>query len=317
MDYNITELEQNQRFDRFIRKFFKDNNEIRLWEIYKMIRKWIIKINNKKQKDNYRLQKDDIVNLPDNMIKRNEKEENLSKFPFEKIKEMIIYEDENYIFFNKPAWITVHEWNKHMEDLTMNSFLQKYVKETWIKNSTTFSPAFCFRLDKDTSWILIAWKNYNSLKYLNELIRKHQTEKIYLAIVVWNGKNIDIEFPLEKIFDKKFGKAKVVVSENWDYAKTLIKKLKTKKDPYLGNISLIQAQILTWKMHQIRVHLSKKKLPIIWDLMYGNAIINRLASKNYNIKRQLLHSFKYSFEYKWKIYNIKAPIPEDFNKLFE
>lgn len=317
MEYKITELEENQRFDRFLRKFFKENTDIKLWEIYKMIRKWVIKVNNKKAKDNYRLNKDDIVNIPDNIIKKDTKEEKISKFPLEKIKKIILFEDENYIFFNKPAWITVHEWNKHMDDITMNNLLNKYVKATWINTSSTFSPAFCFRLDKDTSWILIAWKNYNSLKYLNELIKKHKTDKIYLAIVKWQAKNMEIELPLEKIFDKKFWKAKVVVSENGQYAKTFIKKLKIKKDKYLGFISLVQAQLLTWRMHQIRVHLSEKKIPIIWDLMYWDPTINRLANKHYKITRQLLHSWKYSFEYKWKIYNVKAPIPKDFTKLFE
>lgn len=317
MDFNVTELEENQRFDRFLRKLLKENTDIKLWEIYKMIRKWIIKVNNKKRKDNYRLNKDDIVNLPDNIIKKDTKDNKISKFPLDKIKDMILFEDDNYIFFNKPSWVTIHEWNKHMKDLTMNSFLEKYVKETWINTSSTFSPAFCFRLDKDTSGILIAWKNYDSLKYLNNLIKEHKTKKIYLAVVSWNGKDMEIELPLEKIYDKKFWKAKVIVSNNWQYAKTFIKALETTEDKKLWNISLVQAQLLTWRMHQIRVHLSEKKLPIIWDLMYAEPIINRLAKKYYQITRQLLHSWKYSFEYKWKIYNVKASIPEDFTKLFK
>jgi len=317
MDFKITELEKDQRFDRFLRKYLKNNTEIKLWEIYKMIRKWIIKVNNKKNKDDYRLKEDDIINLPESIIINEAKDDKLSKFPLEKIKEMILYEDQNYIFFNKPVWITIHWWNKHMGDLTMNSFLEKYIEETWIKQSSTFSPAFCFRLDKDTSWILIAWKNYDSLKHLNNLIKEHKTDKIYIAVVEWKAKNMAIELPLEKIFDKENGRSKVIVSENWNYAKTFIKMLETKKDKYLGHISLVQAKLLTWRMHQIRVHLSENKLPIIWDFMYGIKIVNKLALKHYNITRQLLHSWKYSFEYKWKKYSIKASIPEDFTKLFK
>jgi 23S rRNA pseudouridine955/2504/2580 synthase len=90
----------------------------------------------------------------------------------------------------------MHEGNKHMNDLTMNQFLEKYVKETWIQTSHTFKPAFCFRLDKDTSWILIAGKNYDALRHLNELIRKHIPEKYYLAITKWVVKNKHIIQPL-------------------------------------------------------------------------------------------------------------------------
>jgi 23S rRNA pseudouridine955/2504/2580 synthase len=210
----------------------------------------------------------------------------------------------------------MHEGNKHMDDLTMNQFLEKYVKETWIQTSHTFKPAFCFRLDKDTSWIVIAGKNYEALRHLNELIRQHIPEKHYLAITKWVVKNKHIIQPLEKIFDKKFWKSKVIVSEDGQHAESIVKKLQSKEDEYLWKISLAQIQLLTGRMHQIRVHLAHNKWPIIWDLMYWDPVINRLAKKYYQITRQLLHSRKYKFEYKWKKYDITAPIPEDFNRLF-
>jgi len=258
----------------------------------------------------------DIVYIPDWILAELDQTKSwkLAKFPLDKIKDMIIYEDENYIFFNKPAWVIIHEWNNHMDDLTMNSFLEKYVKETWINTSSTFKPSFCFRLDKDTSGVLIAGKTYDALKYLNELIRLHKTDKIYLAVAKWIVKNKTIDLPLEKIFDKKFWKAKVVVSENGDQATSMVKVLKVKEDENLWNISLVQVQLLTWRMHQIRVHLDNK-WPIIWDLMYADPVINRLAKKYYKITRQLLHSRKYAFEYNWKKYSVKAEIPLEFDEI--
>ena len=317
MEIKITDLEKDQRFDRFLRKFFKKYPSVKLWEIYARIRKWIIKINWTKKKDNYRVQLNDIVQIPDEIINQLDqtKEWKLANFPWEEIEKMILYEDENFIFFNKPAWVAMHEWNKHMDDLTMNNFLEKYVKEKNIKTSQTFKPAFCFRLDKDTSGVLVAWKNYEALRWLNEAIRKHIPEKKYLAITKWKIKAKHINLPLKKVFDKKFWKAKVIVTEDGDHAESIVKPLKTIQDPFLWNISLAQIQILTWRMHQIRVHLSHHKRPIIWDLMYWDPVINRLAKKHYQITRQLLHSWQYGFTYKWKKYHVEAPIPEDFEKL--
>ncbi len=317
MDYKISELEDWQRLDRFLRKFFKKYPIIKLWEIYTFIRKWIIKVDWNKKKWDYRLTKNNIVTIPDEIIDKinKTKEWKINNLKIEIIKKMIIFEDKNYIFFNKPAWIAMHEWNKHMEDLTMNQFLEKYVKETWIKTSWTFKPAFCFRLDKDTSWIVIAWKNYKSLKHLNELIRNHIPKKYYLAITKWITKNKHIILPLEKIFDKNFWKSKMIVSDNWQNAETIIKRIKTVDIPKLWKISLVEIQLLTWKMHQIRVHLSHNKRPIIWDLMYWDPVINRLAKKNYKITRQLLHSYKYYFNFEWIEYKITAEIPEDFLKI--
>ena len=318
MEYKITELEADQRFDRFLRKFFKQYPSIKLWDIYAMIRKGLIKVNWKRKKDNYRLLENDVVFIPDDVMNEiaQTKEGKLANFPLDKIKDMVLYEDDNYIFFNKPTWVAMHEWNKHMDDLTMNQFLEKYVKETWIQTSQTFKPAFCFRLDKDTSWVLIAWKTYDALKHLNELIRKHIPKKTYLAISKWIVKDKHIIQPLEKIYDKKFWKAKVVVSEDGDHAESIVRNLKTKEDENLWKLSLSEIQLLTWRMHQIRVHLSHNKWPIVWDLMYWDPVINRLAKKYYQITRQLLHSWKYSFEYNWKKYSVQAPIPEDFKKIF-
>lgn len=318
MDYKITEFEKDQRFDRFLRKILKENENISLWQIYKFIRKWQIKINQKKSTDSYRLQENDIVNIPDFIMEQTEqnKQDKLSAMPLETIQKMIIFEDENFIFFNKPAWVTIHEWNKHMKDLTMNSFLEKYVKETKIQESSTFSPAFCFRLDKDTSWILIAAKTYQSLKILNEMIRNRETNKTYIAISAWFWKNCIIDKKLEKVYDREFGKSKVIVSETWQKAESQIEILQEKKDENLWDISAIKVKLMSWRMHQIRVHLSWKKLPIIGDLMYWNPVINRLANKHHHISRQLLHSWKYSFDYDWKKYEVQAWIPEDFKKLF-
>lgn len=319
MDYKITELEKDQRFDRFLRKILKENEQISLWRIYKFIRKWQIRVNWKKEKDNYRLKVWDMVNIPDNIFDwmSKSKEEKIAEISLDEIKSMIIFEDDNFIFFNKPAWVAMHEWNKHMKNITMNSFLDKYVEETKIQKSSTFSPAFCFRLDKNTSWVLIAGKNYQSLKALNEMIRERKTNKTYLAVISWKWRECKIKKNLEKIYDKEFWKSKVIISSSWDMAETHVKVLKRKYDKNIGDMSLLKIKLLTWRMHQIRVHLSSEKMPIIWDLMYWNPVINRISNKFSFIKRQLLHSWEYSFEYGWKKYLAQAEIPEDFKRLFE
>lgn len=63
--------------------------------------------------------------------------------------------------------------------------MQTYLHQTKQKNeSPTFHPAFCFRLDKDTSGVIISAKTYPALQYLNEQIRLREVSKTYMAIVV-------------------------------------------------------------------------------------------------------------------------------------
>jgi 23S rRNA-/tRNA-specific pseudouridylate synthase len=102
----------------------------------------------------------------------------------EDIEKMIVHEDDNRIVFNKPAGIVAHPSNKHMNDLAMNDYLDKYCQLKDIHtDSETFKPSFGYRLDKDTSGVLIAAKNYDALQYLNKIIRDREIDKEYMTIV--------------------------------------------------------------------------------------------------------------------------------------
>jgi len=325
----ITNNESWQRFDRFLRKFFKKYPEIKLSDIFARIRKWYIKINWKKVKQNYRLKTNDEIIFDPSIQKKinlilSPKDVKKNNINIKTLEQQIIYEDENRIFRNKPAGIVVHPWNKHINDLTLNDYLDVYIqhkiKQWTFKNiSPTFKPSFCFRLDKDTSWIIVAAKNYEALKYLNELIKNRKTDKYYIAIVKWKApSHLIIDYPLFRWFNKKFWRAQSFVNwEKWLPAKTEIWKLQTIKDKFLWYISLIKIKLYTGRMHQIRAHLWFEWYPIIWDIMYGDTKINKIALEKYKINRQLLHSRKYGFfdKFKNKYLEITSDLPTDFTKL--
>jgi 23S rRNA pseudouridine955/2504/2580 synthase len=125
--------------------------------------------------------------------------------------------------------------------------------------------------------------------------------------------------PLFKWFDKASGKAKMFVNkEKWVEAKTSYICKKHFTDSILWPISLIEVQLFTWRMHQIRIHMAHIGYPILWDVTYGNAAINRIATKEKHIQRQLLHSRKYWF---FDVFidtwvSFEAQIPEIFTDLF-
>lgn len=326
MQFTITENETDQRFDRFLRKYFKQYPEVKLSDIFSWIRKWAIKVNGRRRPENRRIQKGDKITRDDNIVTEKQadnfkksKKLKLKAYPLEKIKKMIIYEDTHRLVFNKPADIVMHGGTGHTNDICLDDILKIYIKkgnENWelrtekkvnIQDpslrsslwapSSTFSPSFCFRLDRDTSWIVIAAKTYQALQYLNQQIRERKTEKTYFAVVAGKFPSTKtIESPLFKGFDKASGKAKVFVNhEQGQSAKTTAHLLKWYQHPQIGDISLVQVKIYTGRMHQIRVHLSSIGFPIIWDLMYGIPAINRIAGKQAHITRQLLHSAKYWF----------------------
>lgn len=330
MEVTINEHNANQRCDRFLRKYCKIYPDIRLSDIYSRIRKKQVLVNNKKVAEDYRLSIWDVVSFDDALLWKKDmsllispKERKLKKLTLDEITPRILYEDNHRLVFNKPADTVIHPSNQHWNDLCMNDYLERYLKTTWAwtkeQQESWFIPSFWYRLDKDTSWVLIAAKTYEALQYLNETIRERNIEKEYFTFVVWEFPQYKkIDKPLEKSYDPKFDRAHVKInSKDWVEAVTECWKEKIIYHPVLWQISLVKVKIHTWRMHQIRVHLSDAGYPVLWDIVYGNPVVNRKLYKQLNINRQLLHCSMYSYKDigSWKTLRFVAPLPEDFQSL--
>lgn len=287
------------------------------------IRKGEIKINGKKSKEEYRIILGDIVDIPENLLGKQDKsallsikDKRLKKLTKEDIQPLILFEDENWVIFNKPAGIVAHEGNNHRKDLSMNDYLETYASDY---AQGTFKPSFWYRLDKDTSGVLIWAKNYEALQYLNQIIRDHEIHKTYLTIVTGNPpKHFTIEKALEKSYNDQFNRAQMKINlKSWMQAKTEVETMKTIFHHDLGQISLLKVTLHTGRMHQIRVHLSSEWYPVLWDLIYGNPVINRKLNKIMDIQRQLLHCRNYKFtDHIGKNIDCTAPIPTEFSTFF-
>lgn len=329
MNIKIWTDEANQRLDRFMRKYMKPYPQVGLATIFGRIRKWIVKVNDKKKEWDYKVRLwdniyihycDDTAFFLDKKVD-NTKPTKRVKYTPQQIKDMIIYEDKNWIWFDKPDGINIHEGNHSYADTNMNDVLAKHLWFNYEDKSDTFKPSFCFRLDKDTSGILIAAKNYEALKYLNGKIQdRDDITKIYICIVAGKlAKEQTIEEPLFKWFTDKFGRAKSFVNqEKWLAAKSVVKPITHLKSEVFWDISLVAVQIFTWRFHQIRNHLSHIWFPILGDKLYWDEDLNKELKSKYKIDRQLLHSLYYWFDdingkYIYKISNY----PAEFAKLFD
>jgi len=308
------EFQTEQRLDRFCRKFYKENTEITLGQIFFWIRKWDILVNWKIHKQEYRIKFWDEITLTDitnyNKPKfQNDKFQYFKPWFLEKIK---IFENDNYIIFDKPEDYIIHP-NSGNNGPNMQYILENIVKKN---DLTDTGPSFCFRLDKQTSGILIAGKKYDAIENLNEQIRSRTVEKTYLAICIWKSLwKRTIEYKLEKIVDKKFERWKMIVSQNWLDSKTEVRCLKNINNEILWDITLLEVKLYTGRMHQIRVHLAHIWFPILWDIVYGNSISNRKLFKKIKIKRHFLHCWKYSFfDLNWKKIEIETKVPSSFEK---
>lgn len=315
--FTITENDAGQRLDKFLKKLLPNASSSL---IYKFNRKDKIKINWKKQDNEYKLQIWDIIKifLLDNDF------ELLTKKQEEKIIEQrekfdtknIVYEDGDILVINKEPWINVHPWDYKTKESNIISQIGDYL---WNKlNSLTFKPSLVHRIDRDTSGILIIWKKKDVLTKLVSDFKEHKKiKKVYYAIVLWKlpSKTWTINKKLLRI-EWACNEDKVQVSDKWQPAITNYKLLnehilKTISGTQI--ISEVEVEILTWRMHQIRVHLASIWAPILADNKYWDKQFNSYLLKNLWLKRQALHAWKIEFFHpgKWKSQFLEAKIKKD------
>ena len=288
IEFIIDEEYETVRIDRFLRKHLKNTA---LSEIYKMLRKAKIKVNNKKVSQDYRLVLGDIifVFLPESFEEKNEEVFiELNEIRKEKLKSMIAYENENLFIINKNLGDVIHKGSGH------NISLLEEFRSYYSNNNINFVN----RIDKLTSGLVIGAKNIKTTREIAKEIQQGNIIKKYFILV--NGKIEKDNFILENYLKKD--EEKVIVSdiekEGYKKSITYFKKIK-EYDRY----TLLEAELKTGRTHQLRAQLNHLGNTIVGDTKYGK-----------NEKEDIMYLFSYYL--KIDLYNleIKLEIPNFFNK---
>ncbi|MDP2669912.1 MAG: pseudouridine synthase [bacterium] len=139
----------------------------------------------------------------------------MRSYALSRIRSLIVFEDDAWIVRNKPAGIVTHPGTNHQTDMSLHDIMQSYLQQIKQQStSPTFHPAFCFRLDKDTSGVIISAKTYEALQRLNQQIRERKVQKTYLTIVSGHPpKHLEMTQALNKGYDKQFGVAKMYIEK--------------------------------------------------------------------------------------------------------
>ena len=186
-EFTIGKNDAGQRLDRFVAKNLPLLPPALLQKYIRLKR---IKVNGKGSKRDVRLETGDILQLYINdefFDKPNE--ENLFLTVF-KPQLNIVYEDENLLLVDKRPGMSVHADETEKVNTLINH-IQAYLyqKREWNpKWENAFAPALCNRIDRNTGGIVIAAKNAETLRIINEKIRDHELEKSYLCITVGRPK---------------------------------------------------------------------------------------------------------------------------------
>ncbi|MDD6488559.1 MAG: RluA family pseudouridine synthase [Clostridia bacterium] len=284
----ITSNDSGQRLDKFLTKKFKNMPQSLM---YKYIRTKYIKLNGKRCEISSRLQEGDVLTL---YIKDEFFEPVPDEYDFRKApaKLDIIYEDKNIMLLNKKPGLIVHpDENYHFDSLIAR--VQHYLydkKEYDPKQENSFAPALVNRIDRNTGGIVIAAKNAESLRILNQKLKDRELEKLYLCIAVgiFEKKSATLSDYLEK--NEKQNRVYVLKNPTKN-SKTIKTKYRVLAEK--NGFSLVEVDLLTGRTHQIRAHFASIGHPLLGDGKYGKNEINRRMG----YKWQALYSHKLTFKF--------------------
>ncbi|MDF2593505.1 MAG: RluA family pseudouridine synthase [Clostridia bacterium] len=280
----ITENEAQQRLDRFLRKYLSDYT---LGDIYKLFRNKKVKVNNKREKENYMLQLDDTLQL---YIPEPAQAETKATVAAAKPIE-IVYEDENILLINKPFGLLTHPDSPGDNDTLIDRALYHISKQEGYTPSPTFTPSTCNRLDRNTGGIVIVAKNYKALKSANKLVRERGIQKLYLCVVKGIvNKAGEVENFLLK--DEASNKVEIL-----DELEEGAKGVHTKYKPLANDseYTLMEVELITGRPHQIRAHFASIGHPIVGDVKYGDKNSNKIFFDKFKLKHQFLFAYRLVF----------------------
>ena len=288
-EFTIGKNDAGQRLDRWLGKTLP---LLPAPLAQKYIRLKRVKVNGKGSARDVRLQVGDLLQLYINDEFFDQPREDNAFLAVFKPKLDIVYEDENLMLLNKRPGLLCHADEREKVN-TLITHIQAYLyqKKEWNpRDEHSFTPALCNRIDRNTGGIVMAAKNAETLRILNQKIRDREIAKFYLAII--HGKMNPPQGKLEGFLLKDEDKAQVKVFSRpvpgGKSAATLYKTLKVNR-----GLSLVECELLTGRTHQIRAQFAAAGHPLLGDGKYGRERDN----KQYGRSFQALYSYKLEFTF--------------------
>ena len=306
----VDEASDGQRIDNFLAKTLKG---VPKSHIYRILRSGEVRVNKGRIDASYKLVLNDIVRVPPIRVATSEKEvfENKNASPAISILEStIIFEDDAMLVIDKPAGFAVHGGSGIsrgvIEQLRMERPKAKFLE-------------LVHRLDRETSGVLMLAKKRTALVALHEMIRNNQTDKRYLMLVVgeWTDKKKRVQLDLQKyVLPNGERRVNVVTDKSKDkydeaqHSETFF----YLKQSFVG-YSLLEAQLVTGRTHQLRVQLAHLGFPIVGDDKYGDFALNKSLAKQ-GLKRMFLHSVETNLRHPLSTDKMQllAPLPAELTK---
>ncbi|PCJ59876.1 MAG: RNA pseudouridine synthase [Rhodospirillaceae bacterium] len=298
--------EKALRLDRWFRRYFPELSHTLL---EKLLRKGQVRVDGQRAKAGLRLEEGQKIRVPPFQVNAHRRPVRktlpVSAGDAKRLRESILYQDEDVLVLNKPAGLAVHGGTKTLRHLDGMLEVLRFEKED--------RPRLVHRLDRDTSGVLVLARTPAAAAWLTKAFREKTVRKIYWALVggVPRPETGEMTMALAK---RPVGKGEQVVADaaGGKAAKTQYAVL----DKAGRKVAWLALMPLTGRTHQLRVHCAAKEVPILGDFKYGGPEA-RFDGKGI-AGRLHLHAYEIEFMHprKGKI-RVVAPLPEDLRASWE
>ena len=321
----VTPQESGEKLIRYLNRHLP---EASTGFLYKMLRKKNITINEKKCSGNESISEGDHIQIffsDETYAKMSgQKGEGtdlaasyaISKMVYSDIKERILFENEDYIAFNKRQGELSQKASD--SDRSVNEILIGYLlKDGQLDENllVTFKPSVINRLDRNTSGVILFGKTMKALQNGGEMMQTHDGNKTYRCISYlhsnckFNEKETEISGFLTKDTERNIVKFSdfPMNSDSKDMLET-VRVIQRK-----GDLALLEIRMMTGRSHQIRASLYHYGAPILMDPKYGDPQANRRYGQDLpGDVGQLLHAYSVELP---RLGKVMAPMPETFTAL--
>lgn len=271
--------------------------------VYRLLRTGQVRVNGGRAKPDRRLQSGDVLRIPPvRQAQRDGEAPPPAAGLLREIQESIVFEDEHFLALDKPSGIASHG----------GSGISHGAIELLRAARPNDHLELAHRLDRDTSGILVFTRSRKALTGLQELIRRGETLKQYLALLdgTLARSRFDVNQPLRK-FALQGGERMVRVSEDGKPALTFFKRIESYRDA-----SFVEATLGTGRTHQIRVHAAFAGHAVAGDEKYASREVNK-RFRGAGLRRLFLHAARFEFEWNSRAYSFSAPLPNALKNVLD
>jgi 23S rRNA pseudouridine1911/1915/1917 synthase len=306
-EFAVSAEEAGLRLDRIVVQHCPELSRTRVQEL---IEEGLVLLNGTRAKDSHKVRANDLIQVVP------QERPPLRAEP-EPIPLDILYEDDDVIAINKPAGMSVHAGAGNFHGTLVNALLGR--GESLSQSSDPLRPGIVHRLDKETSGIILVAKNDFAHAKLSEAFRQRAVRKIYIALV--EGSMAEdrgrVELPIARDPNRRtrMTARRADRLPNSRPARTDWRVLAR-----IDSTSLLEIRLHTGRTHQIRVHFSALRHPVVGDTLYGAAEHLHVGRTTLpSLHRNFLHASEIGFAQPrtGQPIELTAPIPAELREYLQ